>query len=235
MGRRPDMSGRADPAAEWEQIERGLSLSDKTYVRLKEIIISGDLRPDQIVNEIDLARRLGISRSPLREALRQLQEEGLVEGSGRGMRVAPVTRRGVIELYELRLALESFAARKAAGRIGRQEIDAAQAELERTAQPLARGDVSPFTDLDFQFHDLYVRNCGNSVIVDRIGRLRDHLRRIWRHVGIRVDHTEMAYREHGDILDAMRSDDPTKLQNAVEKHIAGVAERVASCVIHAEP
>jgi DNA-binding GntR family transcriptional regulator len=150
------------------------------------------------------------------------------------MRVAPVTRRGVIELYELRFALESFAARKAAGRISWQEIDAAQAELEKTAQPLARGDVWPFTNLDFQFHDLYVHSCGNSVLIDRIGRLRDHLRRIWRHVGIRVAHTEMAYREHGDILDAMCSGDPVRLQGAVEKHIAGVGERVASCVIETE-
>jgi DNA-binding GntR family transcriptional regulator len=228
------MSGRADPDTGWEQIERGLSLSEKTYVRLKEIIISTDLKPGQVINEIDLARRLGISRSPLREALRQLQEEGLVDTCGRGMRVAPVTRRGVIELYELRLALESFAARKAAGRIGWQEIDAAQAELEKTAQPLARGDVRPFTNLDFQFHDIYVRSCGNSVLVDRIGRLRDHLRRIWRHVGIRVAHTEMAYREHSDILEAMRSGDPVRLQSAVEKHIAGVGERVASCVAETE-
>lgn len=228
------MSGRAVQDAEWEQIERGLSLSEKTYARLKQIIISGDLKPGQPINEIDLARRLGISRSPLRETLRQLREEGLVEASGRGLRVAPVTRRGVIELYELRLALESFAARRAAGRIARQDIDAAQAELEATAEPLARGDVWPFTNLDFQFHDLYVRNCGNSVVVDRIARLRDHLRRIWRHVGIRVDHTELAFREHHAILDAMRSGDPARLQGAVERHIAAVGERVASCVRNAE-
>lgn len=229
------MSGRAEVEADWEQIDRGQSLSEKTYARLKELIISCDLRPGQPVNEIDLARRLGISRSPLREALRQLREEGLVETSGRGIRVAPVTRRSVAELYELRLALESFAARKAAGRITPQEIDVAQSDLERTAQPLANGDVWPFTNLDFQFHDLYVRNCGNSLLIDRIGRLRDHLRRIWNHVGIRVEDTRLAYREHEEILAAMRSGDPFRLPGAVERHVGNVGGRVAGCVTQEGP
>jgi DNA-binding GntR family transcriptional regulator len=228
------MSGRAEVEAEWELIDRGQSLSEKTYARLKALIIACDLRPAQPINEIDLARRLGISRSPLREALRQLREEGLVEAHGRGMRIPPVTRRSVMELYELRLALEAFAARKAAGRIGWQEIEAARADLEKTAAPLAEGDVWPFTHLDFQFHDLYVRNCGNNLLIDRIGRLRDHLRRNWYHVGIRVEDTRLAYREHEEILAAMRTGDPGRLQGAVERHVGSVGERVANCVIPGE-
>lgn len=214
----------------WARIERASSLSSMTYARLKQIILTCELQPGQPLNEIDLARRLGISRSPLREAIRQLQEEGLVEAYGRGSRVTPITRKGVLELYDLRLALESFAAGWAAGSISAKEIADARSDLKKVLRPLAKGDVWPFTNLDFQFHDLYVRNCGNDLLIDRVRRLRDHLTRIRRHVTIRVDHTEMAAKEHFAILEAMDSPGQVGLREAVEFHISAVGSRLAGCV-----
>lgn len=219
------------PATPWPYIERGVSLSGKTYRRIKDLLLSCELEPGKPLNEIALSRRLGISRSPLREALRQLQEECLVETWARGVRATPVTRRGILELYELRLALESFAARQAAGRIKDDDVAVAEAGLEQTAAPLAKGDVRPFTNSDFEFHDLYVRNCGNTLLIDRIGRLRDHLRRVWNHVGIRIEDTILAYQEHLEILAAIRTADSVILQQAVERHIAAVGKRVSACVI----
>lgn len=219
-----------EAASVWEQIERASSLSVKTYTRLKQIIITCELQPGEPLNEIDLARRFGISRSPLREATRQLQEEGLVEPAGRGLRVTPITRKGVWELYELRLALESFAASRATGRISLDSVESARIDLEKALRPLTRGDVWPFTNLDFQFHDLYVRSSGNDLLIDRVQRLRDHLRRIWRHVGIRADHTKLAAKEHFEILEAMSASGQSGLRDAVEKHVGAVGRRVASCV-----
>ncbi len=217
-------------ASAWARIERASSLSSMTYARLKETILTCELQPGQPLNEIDLARRLGISRSPLREAIRQLQEEGLVEAYGRSLRVTLITRKGVHELYELRLALESFAAERAVGRISAKEIEDARSELKKVLRPLAKGDVWPFTNLDFQFHDLYVRNSGNDLLIDRVQRLRDHLTRIRRHVGIRVDHTEMAAQEHFAILEALDSRGQVGLRAAVETHIAAVGSRLTGCV-----
>lgn len=219
---------------EWGQIERGQSLSEKTYSRVKNLILACDLKPRQDINEFELARRLGISRSPLREALSKLAEESLVEPLGRGMRVTPVTRLNVLELYQFRMVLESFAARNAVGRITWQEIEAAQSDLESTLPSLEAGDPWPFSNLDFQFHDLYVRNCGNSLIVDRLARLRDQLRRIWKHVGISADDTLLSYREHVEILEAIRRGDRDQLQSAVERHITNVGNRVASTVRETE-
>lgn len=214
----------------WGQIERGQSLSEKTYERVKNLIISCDLAPNQEINEFELAKRLGISRSPLREALRQLAEENLVEPVGRGMRVTAVTPGNVAELYQFRMVLESFAARSAVGRISWSEIESAQADLESTLEPLRNGDARPFNDLDFQFHDLYVRNCGNSLIIDRLGRLRDQLRRIWQHVGISAEDTLLSYDEHLEILEATRRGDREQLQTAVERHITNVGNRMATTV-----
>jgi DNA-binding GntR family transcriptional regulator len=224
----------AIPEQEWGQIERGQSLSEKTYTRVKNLILSCDLKPKQDINEFELARRLGISRSPLREALSKLAEESLVEPLGRGMRVTPVTRLNVVELYQFRMVLESFAARNAAGRISWQEIEATQRDLEATWAPLEAGDPTPFNNEDFHFHELYVRNCGNSLIIDRLGRLRDQLRRIWKHVGISAEDTRLSYREHLDILEAIRRGDRAQLQDAVERHITNVGNRVASTVRETE-
>jgi GntR family transcriptional regulator, rspAB operon transcriptional repressor len=212
---------------DWGRIERGQSLSEKTYARVKGLIISCNLKPTQDINEFELARQLGISRSPLREALSKLAEESLVEPLGRGMRVAPVTERNVLELYQLRMVLESFAARNAVGRISQEEISSTEAQMKATWAPLESGNPSPFNNEDFHFHELYVRNCGNSLIIDRLNRLRDQLRRIWTYVGISAEDTLLSYREHEAILDAVKLGDQAKLQVSVERHITNVGNRVA--------
>lgn len=230
VGNKAHIEGSEPLTAPWASIERGLSLSSKTYKRVKMLLVSCELQPGQAINEIELSRRLGISRSPLREALRQLREEWLVEESARGLRAARMTRRGIVELYELRLALESFAARQAAGRIPEFDIELADEGLKETAAPLARGDHWPFTNRDFEFHDLYVRYCGNELIIDRIGRLRDHLRRVWSYVGIRAEDTVLAYHEHVEILAAARTGDSALLQRAVERHVSACGTRVSHCL-----
>ncbi|WP_159014752.1 GntR family transcriptional regulator [Acidisoma sp. S159] len=214
----------------WAHITRSATVSTQTYLRIKQMIISCELAPGTGVNEIDISRRLGISRSPLREAFRRLEEEAFMETSGgRALRVANITPRGVSELYDVRCALEAFAAGRAED-IDPRLIQMVEAKLKLIAKDLARGKVQSFNDADFEFHDLYVRRYGNATLAAQLVGLRDHLVRIWHFAGSHLDHTKLSYEEHLDILAAIRSGKASRLQAEVTRHILAVGKRVTGFV-----
>ncbi|WP_158805712.1 GntR family transcriptional regulator [Acidisoma sp. L85] len=214
----------------WTKITRNVTVSTQTYVRIKQMIISCELPPGAGVNEIDISRRLGISRSPLREAFRRLEEEAFMEASGgRALRVSNITPRGVSELYEVRCALEAFAAGRAE-EINPRLVRMAEAKLKIIAKDLTRGKIQSFNDADFEFHDLYVQRYGNETLAAHLVGLRDHLLRIWHFAGSHLDHTKLSYEEHLDILAAIRSGKANRLQAEVTRHILAVGKRVTGFV-----
>jgi DNA-binding GntR family transcriptional regulator len=219
---------KQEPA--WTHITRTVTVSTQTYLRIKQMIISCELPPGAGVNEVDISRRLGISRSPLREAFRRLEEEAFMEASGgRALRIANITPRGVSELYEVRCALEAFAAGRTE-KIDPRLVQMAEAKLKLIAKDLARGEVQSFNEADFEFHDLYVQRYGNKALAAHLVGLHDHLLRIWHFVGSHLDHTKLAYEEHLDILAAIRSGKANRLQAEVTRHVLAVGKRVTGFV-----
>ena len=197
--------------------------------------MAGRLRPGTHHSEADLARLPGISRAPLREALRQLREEGLVEPGQRGVLVAPLTQRRVSELYEVRLALEGQAAAKAATRVKEADIASMRFAMEQIGPTVNSGDVQPFLDLDIPFHDLWIQDCGNALLVQYLERLRDHIRRASNFASWLTDSVSQAWIEHIQILDALGTGDPDQARSAVESHISGVATRMLGAFPQADP
>ena len=207
-------------------LERAPTLASLAYEHVKNGIITGQLPPNSHHSEAALARTLGISRAPLREALRQLREEGLVQAENRGVLVAPLTQRHVAELYEVRLALEGRAAETAAGHVPEDSICTMRAAMERLGPQIERGEVRDFIDLDIPFHDLWIRHSGNALLGQYLDRLRDHIRRASNLASGLREATQQAYVEHIEILDALEGSNPSELRRAVEKHIMGVTSRI---------
>lgn len=211
------------------KLDRPSSLADQAYQQVKASIIQGHLAPGTRTSEVDLARSLGISRSPLREALRRLQEEGLVEAfSGRGIQVTELTPQAVREVYEVRVALERMAAALAAGHIPHDAIDKMGSALKEIRSDLDRGDTTPFNELELPFHDLFVMNCGNDLLIKYIARVRDQLARVVVFAGALLEHTRLSYEEHVEILAVMKHEDADELASAVEHHLRNVADRIIS-------
>ena len=157
------------------------TLAARVYTLVKEAVISGELAPGSYHTEAAMARVLVRVRAPLREVLQRLQEEGLVEETQRpGFAITSITPKSILELYETRFALEGFAAAKAAGNIPAGDIEAMRQAQEAAAVPLGKGDPGPFLELEFEFHNLWLRNSGNDLLVRHVDRLRDHVRRCSR-------------------------------------------------------
>ncbi len=144
-------------------VEKPLTLRERIVEFIKDSIISGRLKPGERVPEHEIAESFGISRTPIREAFRQLESEGFLTITPRkGAVVSPITDRDVREFYAIKSLLEGYAAKKACSKLGTKEIkklEGLNAQMERCA---GRGDVKGFFRLDNQFHETFLRACGNE-------------------------------------------------------------------------
>jgi DNA-binding GntR family transcriptional regulator len=176
-----------------------------TYERLRQDIIEGELAPGRPLVEAALAARYRVSRTPVREALRRLEQDGLVERVDRTMRVRLHSAEEILELYEVRTILETAAVRAAAER--RTEFDVARLErlLGRMEAPdLPRDRRAP---LNRDFHSALWRAGHNGVLVDTLERLYVHSLRYLHTTLTGQERWEASLRQHREILDAIAGGD----------------------------
>jgi len=203
-------------------------LAEQTYESLKTWIVRGDLEPGAALSENDLSRRFAISRSPLREAIRRLQDEGLLEASGpRGFSVPPLTVDYVRQVYGVRAALE-VAAASSAPPLPAADIKLWDSKLEDISQALSNGDLGPFNESDFEFHDLFITRCGNPLLIRQTHRLHAHVQRILNYAGKFAAHTQTSFEEHLAIFEALRSGDHKAIASSVAEHIENVSTRLVN-------
>lgn len=187
------------------------TLREQTVDAVRDQILAGDLEPGRVLREVHLAGELGVSRTPLREALLELTREGLTRKTvGHGFVVSPLEAREVHELYPLRALLESEALREAG-----LPSDERLAELARLNEKL--GTELPGQDwirLDNRWHELLVESCGNRHLRDFVQRLRKHTLRYELAFLADADAPGPSIRQHEEILDRLREGD---LDSACQK------------------
>ena len=195
--------------------------SDATADRLRVDILEATLAPGAALAEAAVARRLGVSRVPVREALFALEREGLVEFSATGRAfVKELTARDVRELYDMRLTLEPTAARQAAPAI-RRDATALLANIAATARATVLADV---TRLDLEFHDLILMAAGNARLLRAWRSLRWELG-LWLGQFHRLresrtrDVREETVRSHGELVGFFRTRTPAACEEEIRRHV----------------
>ncbi|MBY0526788.1 MAG: GntR family transcriptional regulator [Gemmataceae bacterium] len=207
-------------------------LRQQAYDYIQGQILSGELTPGGHVSELSLARAIGISRTPVREAVRQLVHEGVLEQVPRlGTIVRSPERQDIVDLYELREALESFAASQAAERISAEDI----VRLERLCEEISRlaseakkagasaldaAGLKRFLAADLAFHMVMIRAAGNRRILKTVADSRV-LTRLFstprqRH---ELEIVEKTYHYHSRILRALKGADATAARDLLAEHI----------------
>jgi len=157
-----------------QPLRRGLSLRERIHDRLRAAIISGELAPGTPVIEAELAARLGASRTPIREALRRLEAEGLLEPRGlRGSVVRELKSDQVECIFEIREALESLAARRAARTMRDSELRRLEAEVDRMR--VSVDDPNEMEREDTAFHDIILANANGERLKRMLTDLREEL------------------------------------------------------------
>ena len=156
-------------------------LRDRALRVLREAIVTGELAPDAVIKDADLAARLGLSVAPVRAALARLADEGLVESKPQShTRVTPMDPRRVRDAAVVVGAMHELAAREAAGHCTHDDVERMRAANERFASAVAAGDTDAALAADDALHDVLVERCGNAAVAATIERFTPAIRRLER-------------------------------------------------------
>jgi DNA-binding GntR family transcriptional regulator len=208
------------------------SLVDTLAKRLEDAIISGELVPGERLSEPALAKSLGVSRGPLREALIRLQARKLIERTpNHGARVAALSRDDLIQILVVREALEGMACRMATVLMTDREIQELEDLLERHAEqkPLQRGEAYFQESGDFDFHYKIAEGSRNKRLIDLLcGDLYDLLRIYRYRSSARRGRARHSLVEHKAIVEAIRSRDPDRAEALMRQHIRNARDNLAA-------
>lgn len=203
-------------------------LADDVYEHFKSLIMDHSLEPETSLKIEVLARELGVSPTPVREALLRLETDSLVTKRGNRYFTNPVITRVEFEdLWEFRLCLEPWAAALAARRATPADIDRLQKEVEHPAGMGKAMDFSKYKAMqehDHRFHDLVLRIAGNESARDAFTRAHVHLRTFRILYASQLGHA--AVNEHGAIAEAISAGDPEASRAAMTKHLEHSLERL---------
>ena len=196
-------------AAKPKSSPEDLSLSNRAQVELQQRIVSGRLHVGAKLNEADIARSLGISRGPVREAFRALDQIGLVRfEKNRGVFVREITLEEASDIYEVRAALEGLIGRLAARRIDAEQIRRLRGIVDQMHELDDTPDDAVHFDLNIQFHELLARMARNDALYANYTRIIDELVLFRRKVlSLDISNIPLSTREHSDIVDAVAARD----------------------------
>jgi DNA-binding GntR family transcriptional regulator len=213
-----------------EPIDTSFSLKNKAYAALKSVITDMDVygsREDIRLDERSLAEEFGISRTPVREAMAQLEREGFVRSvPRRGVYVVRKTRREVIELITAWAALESMAARLITENASEDEIASLRRVFTAFDNGELRAHLDEYSEANIEFHQTLVRLSRNSVLINLAENLFTHMRMIRRKTIGEKDRVDRSIRDHMHIIEALEARDTVRAETLVRDHALGLAEHV---------
>ena len=200
------------------------SLREQALTALRRAITTGQLPPGTHLVETDLSDALQISRGTLREAMRQLQQEGLISAGARGrLSVRHLDAKEIKDIFDVRAALESLAAGELAARQDRADV---VAELRRAVAEMERWAASNLEDrieADLKFHRTMCHLTGNETLLHSWSSLEGSIRMSIMYAGVDRALKNMDVKRHSDIVDAIESGDADKAAATVREHMAGAA------------
>ncbi|MEN9261750.1 MAG: GntR family transcriptional regulator [Thermostichus sp. HHBFW_bins_43] len=210
------------------------SLTERVYLSLKEAILSLQVRPRDYLIIGDVAKEYNISRTPVREAIILLEQEGWVENEGRrGARVTVPSVQKVMEVIEMQAVLEGYVVRRATDLLSESELEQLASLLDQADQALQEGSLDLSSKLGDQFHDTLAAKAGNRRIANQIVQLREHMDRVrpllWKVAKAPV---EESARQHRQIFQAICQRDPLEAERLMMKHTLWFEAELATALEH---
>jgi DNA-binding GntR family transcriptional regulator len=217
-------TGQPDPAGPILRVIRFepiayVNLTDQVYHAIKHRIVSNELQVGSRIRDEELATQLGVSRTPVREAILRLNREGLVEIIPRsGTRVRRFTEEDIDEIFDLRIALEALAIRKAALRLKPAQVRQLRASHEAAEAALKQRDTKPALDFDTHLHRTILQAAGNQRLQEMMATINDCVT-LFRNIGAGTPfHRGYTYR-HRDLVRALEDRDPELAARYMAEHI----------------
>ena len=196
------------------------SLRVRVFEALEQAIINGEYKEGDTLNELKLTKELGVSRTPIREALTQLELEGLVKNiQNKGAVVVGISQKDIEDIYEIRLRLDCFAAELATGNITGEQLDRLEQAVELQAFYAEKGDTEQVRKYDSEFHNTIYEASGNRPLCAMLKSFHNQIRRA-RGISLGVTgRSAKSIEEHRGILEAVKAHDSKLASYLMTEHI----------------
>ena len=203
------------------------SLGSQIFNRIRDDILSGNYTTGEELKEATLGKQLGVSRTPVREALRQLDLEGLVEiAPNRGAKVIGISRKDVEDIYHMRARLEGLAARKAAEQIKEEELAELEEVILLSEFHVKKPESKQMVRLDGRFHEIMYRASGSRMLEHVLTDFLHYVKMARSHF-VKTEHrAQESVKEHKRILEAIRQRDGDLAEQLANEHIQHVIENL---------
>jgi DNA-binding GntR family transcriptional regulator len=200
------------------RIDNHMTLRERIVSSIRSAIVNGQLKPGTRIAEPELAERFGISRTPIREAFRQLESEGFISVIPRkGAIVASFSPQDVSNFYDLKMILEGYAARLATMALTESDIERMETLNHQMEVASGKKDVRRVLDLHNEFHDVFLRACGNEKLHQIVQNMVMQFQR-FRLVLAMPGKVEGSIEKHLEIIDAFRRRDPALAEKLVQQN-----------------
>ena len=199
-------------------------LSSQVYRALHDMIGNYRFSPGSRLNVEELTKEFGVSRTPIWEAVRRLEQEGLVQNiTNRGVFMVDMTLSKALQLYQVREVLEGLAGKLAATRIDDRMLKKMEHCLGTLQKVVEQGDPVGYSRLDFNFHALIYETCGNPFLQEILETIKNKMRPL---VPLSKPSLARGYEEHKIIFEALKSRDPVKVEIAIQEHNRGMQAQI---------
>lgn len=193
---------------------------DVAYAAVRQMIVARTWPPGEVLTEAELARRLRVSRTPVREALQRLANEGYIApAGGRGYLVIELSEQDVINVYRVRTVLEGLAAHEAATAITRAQLGQLEDLYEAMEDARGRMDDRVLAELNSQFHHAVARAGGNTYLESTLSGIYDVFERFRPVALVQPGRRALAAQEHGELIQALRARDADTARSVAEHHV----------------
>ncbi len=203
-----------------------ISLAEQVFERLEGEILTGKYQRGAVLTEMRLVNDLGVSRTPVREALRRLEQEHIIEVTSRGIVILGVTEQDLEDIFAIRLQIEGMASYHAALRITDEELNELRDTLELQEFYVAKKNPDCIKTMDSRFHQLIYRFCGSAVLCDTLMPLHKKVQKYRKASVENNERAQQSAREHRAIYEAIAAHDADLASKYTYEHIANAGNHI---------
>lgn len=207
---------------------RTQSLADRVFERLEKDILTGAYARGEVLTEMALVENLGVSRTPIREALLRLEEEHLIEVSGRGVTVLGITNEDLLDIYAIRMRIEGMAAGMAAARRTEEELCELREALSLQEYYVTRADADHIKSQDSEFHRILYRLSGSRILAATLEPLHRKVQKYRKSSVQKGSRAEASLMEHKEIFLAIERGDSEAAERAMTAHVRNAAAHITT-------
>lgn len=207
-----------------------VSLADQIFMELENNILTGVYKIGEVFTEMFFSEKLGVSRTPIREAIRRLEQEKLVDVTKKGIVIIGISYKDISDMYEIRLRTEGLASHWAANTISEEGKKELREIVELQEFYTSKKDVDNIKNMDSKFHEMVYNNCGSVVLADMLHQLH---KKMIKYRKVAVSNSERAFqstKEHREILDAILAGNGELAEKLTVMHVENAKRNIEKTV-----